>query len=209
MGENTGGVEINMVDSERPKRKNNLGLIIILVVLVLLIIGLAIGILVKKINDNKMDGVGESGGDIVIISDDTIILDDQEIDCSDPEIIYSQTNVDLCIQETYRIKNKDSNKVDEAGIETAVEKYDLAIKAAEEREDYYTAGFLIAARANFVYVYAGSCDEALRIFNEADLTDFPKDDLLGIYAQAISLAMECGNKALVQKWEGLYEATDN
>ena len=206
LGVNVGAVEINANNVPRPKKKKNIWLIVILVILVLLIVGLTVGILIKTFSGNS-DMVGESIKDVVI-GDGVITVGGEEIDCANPETIRDQVNVSLCIQEEYTKKYEDGEASKSKLEAAAIEKYDLAIEAAKEREDYYAAGALLVNRSNFIYVYGGSCDEALKVLDEADLSDFPKDDLLGIYSQAASLAMECSDTDLLKKWEDLYNETN-
>lgn len=166
----------NATERKRATLSQNKILGIVLGVLCVVIVGLTIGVIVVKVNEQN-----------AVFSE-----------CTYKETPYE---IDVCISENYS-GGEDGEDDNVAG---AIRAYSEAIEKAKAENNYDKAAELLIRRTNKLALM-DVCEDAMDLLGEEDFGGYSRQLLRRIYSNAISTSIDCGDEAAQIEWNEAMES---
>lgn len=165
------------------------GLIVGLVILLMIIIGLIVGVLVMNRNGEEQKQYGEE--EINFVLPEELMTD-------------SLSQEDQVIKET-SLMMQDSNSSEE-DIENY---YDEVIGGALSNNDTELAIRIIIQKMNFLAVVKDNCAGARAYIDGVDLSYYSTEELEYLSSYVVSMAGECGDLGLGDRWNFYVKGSDS
>ena len=150
-------------------------LALVVVVMLLAVVGVVILVNLSRNSTDDVEGDGNMGTNETICP-----LGDFD-------------EIATCMEEYYR-QNGD--------VDAFSDGYGAMISEAIAIGNYRLASELIVQRSSSLIMY-GYCDMGIKVLDQEDLTEFGAENMAYVYSRAASLASECDNNEMREKWVGL------